>query len=77
MAPKKRTCSSGTRFGRSKFVSTNVAKRHTQSLVHKAPILECGIDLHPKLYSSVHKVTIECQWEQFCKQLEAAVLPTV
>ncbi|EOY31577.1 Uncharacterized protein TCM_038506 [Theobroma cacao] len=52
-------------------------ERHMHSLVHKVLIPECGIDLHLELYSSVHKVFAERQWEQFSEQPDPTVLPVV
>ncbi|EOY03961.1 Integrase-like protein [Theobroma cacao] len=52
-------------------------ERHMRSLVHKVPIPEHGIDLYPNLYSLVHKVLAERQWEQFFEQLDPAVLPMI
>ncbi|EOX94143.1 Uncharacterized protein TCM_003416 [Theobroma cacao] len=79
MAPKKRTHKSGskTRFDHWKFVSTDAIERHMQFLVHKVLIQESGIDLNLELYSFVHKVITRWQWEKFCDQPEAAVLPRV
>ncbi|EOY03053.1 Uncharacterized protein TCM_017479 [Theobroma cacao] len=78
-ALKKRTrvSGNGNSFDKSKFILVQAEKHHTQSILHKVPTPKRDIDVQKAFHPNIFNIIDGRQWENFCTQPEATIMPVV